>query len=157
MASTKNFLFGLIDTATLVVSGLIDAFNSNFQAIDAMPLPVESGSNSQLSYQKYADGTVHVWGQVDYGQSYPCTQQWAAAAGYASAHVQVQLPVEMADTAYTLIPHVVADKNPDMWWVSQSQATTYFGGSFLCAINDQQASTGVNNKRLNVEIWGRWK
>ena len=135
-----------------------DALNSDNEKVDGLVNVVESGSNSQLSYQKYSDGTVHMWGRIDYGTQYPCHIEWAGAAGWASDDVVVTFPVALADASYSLIPYVRTDKNPDMWVVSNhAQELSRFRFCFLCAINDSTSETGVNNKTVNLDIWGRWR
>lgn len=152
--TTENFSFSLISEATLACTGLIEAFNSNMQKIDALPVPVQSGGNSALSYQRYADGTAHVFGSIDYGTAYPCYSPWASSAGYASDSITITLPIEMASTSYSFVRDVTANRNPDMWFVSSSKTLTSVTGHFLCAVDD---SANPNSKQLDVDIWGRWE
>ena len=53
------------------------ALNSDNEKLDSLVNVLQSGNNSQLRYQKYSDGTLHMWGFVDLGTTYPCTHQTA--------------------------------------------------------------------------------
>lgn len=136
----------------------LEAHNANMDKIDALPLPVQSGSNTQLAYQKFSDGTLHMYGSVDYGATHPCTIQWTAAAGWASDDITLNFPVKLADTGYCMSAFVQTDKNPDIWCVSnKARSTSSFTFCFLCSINESTSQYGVNKKVLNLDIWGRWK
>lgn len=156
MQQTANLGLQKPDNGDLVGDWLA-AHNANMEKLDALSNVKESGSNGTLNYQKYADGTCHIWGQVDYGQQYPCYIPFATSSGYASDPFSVWLPIELVDAGYMFSAYVIADKNPDMWFITASQSSTHVGGSFLCGINDTSSQWGVNNKKLNVEVWGRWK
>lgn len=156
MASTSNFGFELAEQSDYV-SDFVENYNANLKKMDAMPLPMASGNNTQLNYQKFADGTLHVWGMIDYGTKYPCKTQVATASGFSSDQVTVNFPVAFSGfsgSSYCLITYVSADKNPDMTFATKSQGTSSIVGNFICPLND---SASPNSKKLNVEAWGRWK
>ena len=139
----------------------LDAFNSNMDKMDGMmlPLPAESGGSGTggtggLNYAKYSNGVYMMWGAIHHGTQYPCTREWAGAAGYASDDFDVWFPVPLADSNFCFIPHVSTFTNPDTWCVTRARDTTHVNCSYLCAIND---SANVNDKTLNVFIMGRWK
>lgn len=153
MENTTNL--GLMKPAVSdTFANWLNANNSNMDKFDGFPIPMEKGSNSQLSYIKFSDGTVLMWGAINYGTKYPCHIQWAASAGYASDKFDINLPVALVSESYAFIPHVTSNINPDMWFVTRTQTFTRVNGSFLCAIND---SGNVNTKILNIIILGRWK
>ena len=132
----------------------LNANNYNMDKFDGFPMPMEKGSNSQLTYIKFSDGTTLMWGAINYGTQYPCKRPWAASAGYASDGFDINLPIALVSESYAFIPHVTANLNPDMWFVTQTQTFTRIHGQFLCAIND---TSHVNTKILNIVIIGRWK
>ena len=130
------------------------ALNDNMDALDALPVPVASGSNSQLSYQRYADGTLHVWGCVDHGTSYPCTTPVATATGFASATFTLNFPAEFAGTGYSLVASVAASAYPDTGVALTARAAGSVKCAYTCPLND---ATAGNRKVLSVDLWGRWK
>lgn len=156
MQQTANLGLQKPDTGDLVGDWLA-TYNSNLDKLDALSNVKDSGSNGTLSYQKYADGTCHIWGQVDYGQQYPCYIPWATGAGYASDGFNVNLPIGLVAADYSFHAFVISNNNPDMWFVAQSQTSTHVHGCFLCGINDSTSQWGVNSKKLNIDVWGRWK
>lgn len=156
MAYTDNYGLKKAEQSDYV-SAFIEDYNENLEKIDDLPLPVQSGSNTNLTYQKFADGTLHVWGMIDYGKQYPCYRPWASSAGWASDDMTISLPTAFSSPNYSLVVHVTADVNPDMWFVTQNQGTSSITGCFLCAIDDHNSGAGINSKKLNIDAWGRWK
>ncbi len=143
------------DTGT----GWLDSLNANWDKLDAMPLPLSSGRNTQLYYQKFGDGTAHLWGCIDYGNDskYRCYRKWSETSGWASDAVTVTFPFVLADTTYSVNAFVQTDKNPDMWCVSNGHSANGFYFCFLCGVNESTSADGINTKRLNLDIWGRWE
>lgn len=132
----------------------LEAFNGNMAAIDALPIPIEYGKNTTMEYLKFSNGKVVMWGRVSYGTTFPCTIMWAASAGYASGIFTLDFPIALTKSDPVVIPHVISDKNPDMWCLTISTSYTTYTGRFLCAIND---NANVNSKTLNMLIIGDWK
>ena len=153
MEYTETFNLQMPDSGATPVD-FLNSHNANMEALDALPLPVESGSNSQLGYQKYSDGTMHVFGMVHYGTQYPCVNQIATASGFASAELTLNFPAGFINGSYALLVYVSADKNPDMTFATKSQGSSSITGNFVCPLNDGSAP---NSKKLNVDAWGRWK
>lgn len=129
-----------------------DALNADNALIDGLVNVVESGSNSQLSYQKYSDGTLHAWGCVDYGTRYPCTAK--IAGGFASAELALTFPAPFADAGYSFVPHVAADAYPDTIVTVKRRELGSVRMSFVCPLDDSQVG---NSKSLSVDMWGRWR
>ena len=96
MASTENFNLELADNSDLVSQFVAD-YNANLGKIDALPVPVAVGSNSQMSYMRYADGTVMMWGHFDHGNRYKCTKRLTDVS-YVSDPFRVTFPVSLAST-----------------------------------------------------------
>lgn len=153
MASTTTN-FGLTEpTQADTVASFLEAFNGNMDIIDALPIPSASGSNSQLTYQKYADGLIHMFGCIDLGTSYPCG--YAIAAGrYSSNAYTLNFPVAFASTAYSFTANVAADINPDMSVAISEKSTSSVKVRFINYVTD---SAAPNSKQLSVDLWGRWK
>lgn len=156
MQHTTNFGFNKAEKSDAGTDWL-NSLNANWEKLDAMPLPTATSKNTQLYYQKFVDGTLHMWGSIDYGsnKAYECHTRWAT--GYASDDVKINFPVEMTDTEYSIVAFVQTDKNPDMWCVSNGREKDRFGFNFLCGINESTSTEGINAKRLNLDIWGRWE
>lgn len=153
MENTTNL--GLMKPAVSdTFANWLNATNSNMDKFDGFPIPMEKGSNSQLTYIKFSDGTALMWGAINYGTQHPCKSPWATAAGYVSDEFDINLPIALVSESYAFISHVTANNNPDMWFVTRTQTFTRVRGAFLCAIND---SGNVNTKVLNLVIIGRWK
>ena len=153
MENTRNL--GLMKPAVSdTFANWLNANNSNMDKFDGFPMPMEKGGNSQLTYIKFSDGTALMWGAINYGTQYPCKRQWATAAGYVSDEFDINLPIALVSESYAFIPHVTANRNPDMWFLTRTQTFTRVHGAFLCAVND---SANVNTKVLNLVIIGRWK
>ena len=153
MENTTNL--GLMKPAVSdTFANWLNANNSNMDKFDGFPMPMEKGSNSQLTYIKFSDGTVLMWGAINYGTQHPCKSPWATASGYVSDEFDINLPIALVSESYAFIPHVTANINPDMWFVTRTQTFTRVRGAFLCAVND---SARVNTKVLNIVILGRWK
>ena len=156
MQLTTNLGLGKPDTGDLVGEWL-STYNSNMDKLDQLSNVTDSGSNGTLDYQKFADGTCHIWGQINYGTGYMCHVPWATGSGYASDHLRVNLPIALVSDVYYFNAFVIANNNPDMWFVAQTQTATYVGGSFLCGINEAMPGVNLNTKKLNIDVWGRWK
>lgn len=149
--ATKNL--GLHEYSTAETGAeWCDALNSDNARVDGLPHVLESGSNSQLCYQKYSDGTLHAWGCIEYGTKYPCFSQ--VARGYSSALVTISFPVRFADTGYSLVAHVAASAYPDTMVAVSARSLDSVKLNFVCPINDSGAS---NSKSLSVDMWGRWR
>lgn len=133
---------------------LVEMFNGNMDILDGLPIPIEYGKNTTMEYLKFSNGKVAIWGRVEYGTKYPCTSPWASSAGYASSNFTLDLPIALANNNPVVIPHVIADKNVDMWCLTRNTTYTTYTGCFLCAIND---SSNINSKTLNMLIIGDWK
>ncbi|MEG0991001.1 hypothetical protein [Gordonibacter sp.] len=101
---------------------------------------------------KFANGKVMMWGRIDYGKNYPCTTAWAASAGYASKDFTLNFPIPLVSANPVILPHCIADCNPDTWVLTRSTSYTTYVGCFLCAISET-----VNVKTLNMLIIGDWK
>lgn len=153
METTTNFGFQKATVADSAVDWF-NAGNANWDAVDALPIPTQSGSNSQLYYQKFADGTLHVWGCVDHGTSYPCTHQVATATGFTSAAFTLNFPVAFSSASYSLLVSVAASAYPDTGTAISSKGTGSMKAMYTCPLNDADAA---NAKALSVDMWGRWK
>lgn len=153
METTSNF--GLKKPAQSdTVAAAWQAMNDNMDAIDALPVPVASGKNSQLRYQKYADGILHVWGCVDHGTSYPCSNQVASATGYMSSSFTLNFPAAFADTSYTCSTSVQANAYWDTSVFVASRSAGSIKLAYACPLNDASAN---NSKVLSIDLWGRWQ
>lgn len=136
------------------VAAAHQAMNDNMDTLDTLPVPIQSGKNSQLTYQKYADGVLHVWGCINHGSAYPCNQEVASATGYMSSQLTVNFPTSFVDTNYSV--------NMTVWsngyWDTSAYLATKANGSlkmvYACALDDSTASTW---KILSIDMWGRWK
>lgn len=153
METTTNFAFKKPTVADKAVDWF-DAENYNWDAVDALPIPTQSGSNTHMSYQKFADGTLHVWGCVDHGTSYPCTNQVATATGFTSTAFTLNFPVAFAATTYALVASVSASAYPDTSVAISVKGTGSVTAYYACPLNDADAA---NSKTVSVDMWGRWK
>lgn len=156
MAYTENFNLKTADASDLV-SGFVADYNANLGKIDNLPLPVQTGGNTQLSYYKFADGTVFMWGRVDTGQRYVCSTEFEGHA-FASDAFTVTWPVTLAGTSPVVLANVETDVNPDIF-VQTSNITASAGTfMFLANFNESTGAYGpVNNKALHLFVVGRWK
>ena len=128
------------------------ALNSDNEKLDSLVNVLQSGNNSQLRYQKYSDGTLHMWGFVDLGTTYPCTHQ--TAFGFASDRLTLTFPVSCAATDYSFVAHLSATVYPDTFVTVAERKADSVGINLTCPLND---ATVGNSKGLSVDIWGRWK
>ena len=143
--------------ASVVVSGIVAALHNLFPAIPLSPVDasgglgamfdtaqatfgiVDSGSNSNGSYVKFADGTMECWGRV-VSSAYPDT---------------VTFPASFIDTNYRLvvnhletsIANIVSNESPTVRTVAGT------------AIWSNVGNTGASHTTGSIE-WhaiGRWK
>lgn len=130
------------------------AMNDNMDTLDALPVPIKSGKNSQLTYQRFADGVLHIWGCINHGASYPCNQPVAAATGYMSSVLTVNFPTSFVDTTYAVNMSVYSNG----YWDTSAYLSTKNTGSikmvYTCPLDDSTAST---EKILSIDMWGRWQ
>lgn len=151
MATTNMGFAEVVESQTF--GDWLESFNANWAALDGMPLPIEYGSNSTMEYIKLANGKVVMFGRVDYGTNYPCTNL-AGNGNYASDQFTLDFPIALARNTPVVFPHVVANNNPDMDVFTRSVSYTQYKGQFLCPLND---SAMVNSKVLNIIVIGDWK
>ncbi len=153
MANTENYNLKLADESDLV-SEFVSDYNANLQKMDGLPLPVKSGSNSQLEYVEYSDGRVEMYGRIDYGTRMPCNIPGGDGTYYTSEMVTVTFPVPLVSTAPAVIAHVASDPWGDIWWLTREITNNYMKGLFYARGDDSASGT---KKVLNVEVKGRWK
>lgn len=151
MATTNMGFAEVVESQTF--GDWLEAFNGNWAALDGMPMPIEYGKNSTMEYVKLANGKVVMFGRVDYGTNYPCTNL-AGNGNYASDQFTLDFPIALAKNTPVVFPHVVANNNPDMDVFTRSVSYTQYKGQFLCPLND---SAMVNSKVLNIIVIGDWK
>ena len=130
----------------------LDAMNGNSDKLEALPLPVAHGSNSQMEYLKLSNGTIIMWGHFNHGKNYPCWKEWASTAGYASDDFTINFPQALVDANPTVLAFARADQNPDTWVLKRSQSYTSFVGCYLCAIEETH-----NIKECDILVIGKWK
>ena len=135
----------------------LSAFNGNMGKIDALPLPIAYGKNTTMEYLKLSNGKVLIWGRVEYGTQYPCSNAWPSG-NYVSSDFTIDLPIPLSKANPVVIQHVLSssqnNKNPDIWFVTRQTTYTTIKGCFLCKVNDSNA---VNSKALNLLLIGDWK
>lgn len=150
--STNNAGFAeVIESQTF--GDWLEAFNGNWSMLDGMPLPIEHGSNSQMEYIKLANGKVVLFGRIDYGTNYPCKNA-AAGGNYVSDQFTLDFPIALVKNNPVVLPHVIANNNPDMDVFTRSVTYSQYKGQFLCPLNDASL---VNSKVLNIIVIGDWK
>lgn len=89
--ATTNLNLDKVTTAQ-TVNTWVNYFNGNMDKLDAFPIPIAGGSNSQLSYLKFSNGMLMMWGHIESGTSYPCNQPWENDT-YASSPIRITFPV----------------------------------------------------------------
>lgn len=151
--ATKNMNFAEVDVSDTVGEWL-DAMTLNFDKLDAMPLPIAYGSNSQMEYVKLANGTAVMWGRINYGTTYKCTIPWedTGGAGYASEVFTLNYPIALANATPTVIPHVIDDNRVETFAISVGADYTTYKGRFWSGASDNGGS-----KTLNILVIGKWK
>ena len=140
----------------------LNGFNTNFNKIDAYPIPFDCGSGvgtgSNLSVSptwywiKFQSGLLLQYTTISVGTQYPCTQKWSTT--YASDKINMGFPTSFKNDDICLLSQVTADKNPDMQFVLQYKNDSRFQGQFICAVDDSQ---NVNSKSLSMIALGRWQ
>lgn len=134
-----------------------DALNADNAKIDSLPQVVESGSNSQLSYRKWSDGVVEMWGRIDTGKRFVCQTEFEGHA-FASEPFSVSWPVAIADTSPVLNANVSTDGNPDFFVLAVNVSPSSATFMFLANFNEGLHEYGdTNNKILHLTLHGRWK
>lgn len=150
---TANLNLELVDIGESI-DAFVDAYNASMGALDALPLPSQTGSNSQMDYVKFTNGLVIMYGRLDLGTDYPCTRAAEDETYYTSSDLTITYPATLVDAAPVVLAHVAADPWSDVWWLTREASTTSMRGCFYCRGNDSEAS---NKKSLNILVIGRWK
>lgn len=131
---------------------LVTKFNANMTAIDGYTVVVETGSNQQLEYKKYSDGTVEMWGHVDMGTGYPCDQSMQSGL-YFSSNFSITYPVALTSaSASVIIQALGAGSWPCVWAHPTQKTASGLKACFVCESND----TG-QSKSVDVQVRGRWQ
>ena len=129
----------------------MDSFNSLLDTLASLPLPIAYGKNTQAKYLKFANGTVWMWGHIDHGKNFPCTDAWGGGQ-FASKDFTITYPIPLVEEEVVVIPFVAASVNADTWVLKRSQSFTNFVACYLCAVSET-----VNVKTLDFLIIGQWK
>lgn len=132
----------------------MDAFNSLADKLDELPLPVAFGTNSKMKYLKLANGTIFMWGRVDYGKNFPCTVQWEGngGGGWASAEFTLDFPIALVSNSPVVIPHVFNTMRAETFCLETGVSYSAFKGRFWSAAEDNGGAS-----TLNIVVIGDWK
>lgn len=154
--TTKNL--GLHEYSTAETGAeWCEALNSDNAKLDELPQVAESGGNSQLRYQKWTDGNVHMWGVIDTGRSYECSTPFESYA-FASPAFNVNWPVALAETPPMVQATVSTKGNPDIFVLTVNVDSSKATFCFLANFNESLHAYGATNiKILHLDVWGRWK
>lgn len=132
----------------------MDSFNSLLDKLDELPLPIAYGTNSQMQYLKLSNGTVLMWGRIDYGTRYPFNTAWEGlgGAGYASEEFTLNFPIPLVDQTSTVIPHVINSTRSETFVLTTGVSYTSYKGRFWSAASDTGGASV-----LNIIVIGPWK
>lgn len=130
----------------------IEKYNGLIDKLDGLPIPTAFGSNTTMSYLKFANGKIFMWGRIDCGTKYPCTDE--SGNGYCSATVDMSFPVPLVKDTPTVIPYVQAYPWSNVWFLSRTVTYTGLNGFFYSQSMDKNAN---NKKIIHLLVVGDWK
>lgn len=110
---------------------------------------VETGSNANGNYIKYADGTLEMWGKKT--AQYHC--RTAAGNGYVSSEIPVTFPLDSLTACNIEVQQVVGSISGVFAGVSAISALTGFNVYVVALFQIQEARTGYFHWRAT----GTWK
>lgn len=149
--ATKNT--GLVEVSQSETFGnWLDAFNTNMGKIDALPIPVEYGKNTTMEYLKLSNGKVIMWGRIDHGTKYPCSN--VVSRGYLSDMITIDFPVALVNNNPVVITQANATNWRDLLICPNKVTYTTYSFNYWMTINDSSAN---NAKVCNIIVIGDWK
>ena len=157
--ATKTANLGLSKpTQADTFAAWLNADNANMDRLDGLPIPCASGSNSQMSYIKFADGNVLMWGTVNMGTAY-IVGPTQFTSGYVSDAFTVTFPVALASTSPTISASVTTDTYSDMFVQNISVTSAAYTGRFYAQFDEtkHEYSAGIASKELHLIVLGRWR
>lgn len=110
---------------------------------------VETGSNANGNYIKYADGTLEMWGKKT--AQYHC--RTAAGNGYVSSEIPVTFPLDSLTACNIEVQQVVGSISGVFAGASAISALTGFNVYVVALFQIQEARTGYFHWRAT----GTWK
>ena len=95
-----------------------------------------------------------MWGRVEYGKNYPCSEQWEGlgGGGWASREFELNFPIALVSAGPTVIPHVINTGRVETFCLTSSTSYTTYTGRFWSAAPDNGGAS-----TLNILVIGEWR
>ncbi|MBX9032676.1 hypothetical protein [Gordonibacter massiliensis (ex Traore et al. 2017)] len=133
----------------------LEAINLNSDKLDALPLPVGYGSNSQMEYLKLACGVIAMWGHFDHGSNYKCTTTLIPGTSYCSKSFKVNYPIPLVDSNPVVLTSCVDSAAIEC--KASPRAASYSSVDIIYYCPTEEPSNSTRTKSCDILIIGKWK
>lgn len=154
METTKNVLLEK-PAMSHTFEQWLEALNGNSDKLDALPLPISSGSNSQMEYIKFANGAIAMWGHFDHGSNYKCVNEYIPNTSYVSKKFTVNYPVALVKDNPVVLTSCVDSRAVECKASPREASYTSVDVYYYCP--SEEASDSTRTKSLDILIIGKWK